>query len=47
MEAYDIITVGSGQNVLVVPALLARAGNRVLVLQPNNACKVAFSIRSL
>jgi len=45
METYDIITVGSGHNVLVVAALLARAGNRVLVLRPNNAGKVAFSKR--
>jgi phytoene dehydrogenase-like protein len=31
MEAYDIITVGSGHNALVAAALLARAGHRVLV----------------
>jgi phytoene dehydrogenase-like protein len=36
MEAYDIITVGSGHNALVAAALLARAGNRVLVLERND-----------
>src|SRR5258708_20423589 len=36
MEAYDIITVGSGHNALVAAALLARAGNRVLVLEKND-----------
>ena len=34
MEAYDIITVGSGHNALVAAA--ARAGNRVLVLEKND-----------
>src|SRR5260221_14377754 len=36
MEAYDIITVGSGHNALVAAALLARAGNRVLVGEQND-----------
>jgi phytoene dehydrogenase-like protein len=36
MEVYDIITVGSGHNALVAAALLARAGNRVLVLERND-----------
>src|SRR5258705_2719319 len=36
MEDYDIITVGSGHNALVAAALLARDGNRVLVLERNN-----------
>jgi phytoene dehydrogenase-like protein len=36
MDTYDIITVGSGHNALVAAALLAKAGNRVLVLERNN-----------
>src|SRR5215469_10759248 len=35
MDAYDVIAVGSGHNALVAEALLAKAGNRVLVLERN------------
>src|SRR5258708_12015860 len=33
MEAYDIITVGSGHNAVVAADILGRAGNRGLVLE--------------
>jgi len=36
MDAYDVIAVGSGHNALVAAALLAKAGNRVLVLERND-----------
>jgi len=36
MDAYDVIAVGSGHNALVATALLAKAGNRVLVLERND-----------
>jgi phytoene dehydrogenase-like protein len=35
-ENYDIVVVGSGHNGLIAAAYLAKAGNKVLILEKND-----------